>query len=363
MSSATSKPKVLLLGSIDQYPSPPPSRISYHPLPSTDHLTSQTARDSYDSLSSLADLITPRSTNRDDFIKEAKSGAFDGVRAAYRTFQSVSITGRIEGEVCEVLGKAGLRFLAHNGAGYDQCNIPDCTTAGIRVSNVPTAVDAATADTAIFLMLGALRNFNQPIIALRKGVFRGEKPPPLGHDPEGKVLGILGMGGIGRDLKRKAEAFKMTVQYHNRNPLSEEMSGGAKYVGFEELLRTSDVISLNLPLNKSTHHMISTPQFAIMKPSVVIVNTARGAVIDEAALVKALDEGKVFSCGLDVYEEEPKIHPGLMDNPSVTLLPHMGTWTVETQTEMELFNIDNIRSALETGSLKTPVQEQKDMKD
>ena len=115
MSSATSKPKVLLLGSIDQYPSPPPSRISYHPLPSTDHLTSQTARDSYDSLSSLADLITPRSTNRDDFIKEAKSGAFDGVRAAYRTFQSVSITGRIEGEVCEVLGKAGLRFLAHNG--------------------------------------------------------------------------------------------------------------------------------------------------------------------------------------------------------------------------------------------------------
>ena len=109
--------------------------------------------------------------------------------------------------------------------------------------------------------------------------------------------------------------------------------------------------------------MISTPHFDLMKESVVIVNTARGAVIDEAALVKALDTGKVYSCGLDVYEEEPKVHPGLVDNPHVTLLPHMGTWTVETQTEMELWNIANIRSALETGKLKSPVPEQKDMDD
>lgn len=139
----------------------------------------------------------------------------------------------------------------HAGAGYDQCNIADCTANNIRVSNVPTAVDAATADTAMFLMLGALRSFNYPLLNLRKGDFRGKKPPPLGHDPEGKVLGILGMGGIGRNLKKKAEAFGMKVQYHNRNPLSEELSGGAKYVGFEELLKTSDVISLNLPLNVS----------------------------------------------------------------------------------------------------------------
>ncbi len=281
------------------------------------------------------------------------------------------------------------KMCIHPGAGYDQCNIADCTANNIRVSNVPTAVDAATADTAMFLMLGALRSFNYPLFNLRKGDFRGKKPPPLGHDPEGKVLGILGMGGIGRNLKKKAEAFGMKVHYHNRNQLSEELSGGAKYVGFEELLKTSDVVSLNLPLNvsfcpcledgvveyclnekaicslnpqKSTHHMISTPQFDMMKDSVVIINTARGAVIDEAALVKALDSGKVFSCGLDVYEEEPKIHPGLVDNPHVTLLPHMGTWTVETQTEMELWNVANVRAALETGKLNSPVPEQKDMK-
>ena len=192
------------------------------------------------------------------------------------------------------------------------------------------------------------------MIALRTNTWRGNPPPPLGHDPEGKVLGILGMGGIGRNLKTKMEAFGMKVQYHNRHELSEEKSGGAKYVGFEELLKTSDVISLNLPLNvrpilysslsfslfstnpgfssaskPHTTHILSTPQFALMKPGVIIVNTARGAVMDEAALVKALDEGIVASVGLDVYEEEPSVHPGLVKNENVMLLPHMGTWTVE----------------------------------
>ncbi|MCJ1451632.1 hypothetical protein MMC28_001972 [Mycoblastus sanguinarius] len=330
MSSSNSRPKVLLLGDIEH----------------------QQAIDSYQSLSSLADLITPTSNNPGDFLKECRSGAFNGVKAAYRTFQSVSITGRIEGEVCQELGKAGLSFLAHNGAGYDQCNIPDCSAAGIHVSNVPTAVDAATADTAVFLLLGALRGFNLPLQNLRKGTFRGTSSPPLGHDPEGKTLGIVGMGGIGRDLKKKAEALEMKVQYFNRNPLSKELSGGAKYVGFEELLKTSDVISLNVPLN----------QFSMMKDGVVIINTARGAVIDEAALVKALSDGKVFSVGLDVYEEEPKIHPGLVENPHVLLLPHMGTWTYETQEKMELFVVSNVRKALETGTLISPVPEQKDMK-
>ncbi len=110
-------------------------------------------------------------------------------------------------------------------------------------------MDDATADTTMFLILGALRNFNASMLALRKEQWRGNPPPPLGHDPQEKVLGILGMGGIGRNLKKKAEAFGMHVQYHNRNELSEELSGGAKYCTFDELLRTSDVISLNLPLN------------------------------------------------------------------------------------------------------------------
>lgn len=141
------------------------------------------------------------------------------------------------------------KLISPTGAGYDQIDIPACTAASILVSHVPTAVDAATADTAIFLLLGALRNFNPSLQSLRRGHWRGNPASALGHDPEGKVLGILGMGGIGRDLKKKAEAFGMRVVYHNRRKLKEEMAGGAEYVGFEELLRVSDVVSLNLPLN------------------------------------------------------------------------------------------------------------------
>jgi lactate dehydrogenase-like 2-hydroxyacid dehydrogenase len=150
------------------------------------------------------------------------------------------------------------------GAGYDQVDVHACTDRGIKVSNVPTAVDDATADVNMFLILGALRGFNTSMIALREGKWRGNPPPPLGHDPEGKTLGILGMGGIGRNLKKKAEAFGMKVVYHNRNKLSEELAGGADYVNFETLLSDSDVISLNLPLNVS---FLVTALWMGMQPS------------------------------------------------------------------------------------------------
>ncbi|KAI9775143.1 MAG: hypothetical protein M1835_005926 [Candelina submexicana] len=330
------RPKVLLLGEIEH------------------------AHDAWNSLGQLAELIEPKARSRDQFLKEVRDGSFNGTVATYRTFNSINTTGNFDEDLVKLLPKS-LKFICHNGAGYDSVDVPACTARGIRVSNVPTAVDDATADTNMFLIIGALRGFNTSMFALRDGKWRGHPPPPLGHDPEGKVLGILGMGGIGRNLKKKAEAFGMQVQYFNRKQLPEESSGGAKYVSFDELLATSDVISLNLPLNKNTRHIISTKEFEKMKTGVVIVNTARGAVMDEEALVRALDSRKVWSCGLDVYEEEPSIHPGLVANPHVMLVPHMGTWTVETQTAMEIWNIGNVRAALETGKLKSPVPEQADM--
>src|SRR5271154_1081142 len=156
----------------------------------------------------------------------------------------------------------------------------------------------------------------------------------------------------------RAITLGMTIRYHNRHPLSsdeEQAAGNAKYVTFDELLATSDVLSLNLPLNPKTRHIISRAEFAKMKDGVVIVNTARGAVMDEAALVEALDGGKVASAGLDVYEEEPKIHPGLIKNETVLLVPHLGTHTYETQKKMEVLVINNITHALRTGELLTPV--------
>ena len=141
-----------------------------------------------------------------------------------------------------------------------------CTERGIKVSNVPAAPDDATADVNMFLIIGALRGFNTSMIALREGKWRGYPPPPLGHDPEGKTLGILGMGGIGRNLRKKAEAFGMKVVYCNRNKLSDGLAGGAQYLSFEELLSTSDVISLNLPLNVGSRRCSLTAPFYSSDP-------------------------------------------------------------------------------------------------
>ncbi|KAK3716353.1 glyoxylate reductase [Vermiconidia calcicola] len=314
----------------------------------------------WEGLSDIAELVEPQSTNRDDFIQECTTYRLNGVVAVYRTAASVSVTGLWDEELVNALPKS-LKFCSSVGAGYDQIDVHACSARDppIKVSNTPTAVDDATADTAMFLILGALRGFSYGISALRKGQWRGGngEVAPLGHDPEGKTIGVLGMGGIGRNMKKKCEAFGMKTIYHNRNPLSEELAGGAKYVSFDELLAQSDVLSLNLPLNKKTRHIISTAEFNNMKTGVVIINTARGAVMDEDALVKALESGKVWSCGLDVYEDEPQIHPELVKNPHVMLLPHMGTYTIETMTAMEEWCISNVRSALETGKLRSPVPE------
>lgn len=169
--------------------------------------------------------------------------------AAYRTFGSVNVTGLFDSELINALPRSW-RYLAHCGAGYDQIDAEACSARDppLLVSNVPSAPDDATADTAIFLMLGALRNFNPSMVALRQGTWRGAPPPSLGHDPQGKVLGVLGMGGIGRNMKKKAEAFGMTTIYHNRRRLDDVQSAGAEYVSFEDLLTRSDVLSLNLPL-------------------------------------------------------------------------------------------------------------------
>lgn len=144
------------------------------------------------------------------------------------------------------------------------------------------------------------------------------------------------MGGIGSAVATRAKAFGMKIQYHNRRQLSSHEEQGATYVSFEDLLKTSDVLSLNLALNPKTKHIIGKPEFEQMKDGVIIVNTARGALIDEAALVDALKSGKVWTAGLDVFEDEPAIHPGLLECENAVLLPHVGTATFETQVSSDV---------------------------
>ncbi|KAI9717010.1 MAG: hypothetical protein M1812_004945 [Candelaria pacifica] len=287
----------------------------------------------WDALSEIAELRQISSGNREQIIADFKAGKHDGLVAIYRTFDSVNITGRFDGPLISSL-PSSLRSISHNGAGYDQIDVPACTSRSISVSNTPLAVDAATANIAMMLLLGALRRSWIPESSLRAGKWRGTMQ--LGHDPEGKVLGILGMGGIGGALAKRARAFEMKVLYHNRRKLEEDKEHGAKYVGFEELLKTSDVISVHLPLSEATKGIIGKKEFALMKDGVVLINTARGAIVNEEALVEALGSGKVFSAGLDVYGKEPDVHPELMKNENIVLFPHIGTTTFETQRKMEV---------------------------
>lgn len=158
----------------------------------------------------------------------------------------------------------------------------------------------------------------------------------LGHDPEGKTLGILGMGGIGGALARRAAPFDMKIQYHNRRRVAPEKNPtGAEYVSLEHLLATSDVISVHLPLSDRTRHFIGREEISMMKDGVVIINTARGPIIDEEALVEALESGKVFGAGLDVFEREPEVHEGLIRHNNTVLLPHTGTATYETMVSLQ----------------------------
>ncbi|PYI08076.1 hypothetical protein BO78DRAFT_395951 [Aspergillus sclerotiicarbonarius CBS 121057] len=324
-------------------------------------------------LSAILTLKEFPSGTREDFLRNCRDGHYDDVVALYRSNTSTKFTGPFDAELLAVLPPS-LKYICHNGAGYDNIDVaactekgmdeqhplleqPELTLPGIAVSSTPVAVNNATADVAIFLMIGALRQAYVPLSSLRAGQWLGTST--LGRDPQGKVLGILGMGGIGREMAHRARAFGMKIQYHNRSRLATELEAGAEYVSFDELLANADVLSLNLALNESTRHIIGAKEFERMKDGVVIVNTARGALIDEKALVAALESGKVLSAGLDVYENEPAIEPELVDNPRVMLLPHIGTMTYETQREMELLVLNNLRSAVETGKMVTLVPEQK----
>lgn len=323
------------------------------------------AQEAWEKLAKIADVVTIEdSTTRPEFLKMCQdpNSAVSKAQIVSRTFASVQQTGRFDKELAQKL-PSSVVAVCHNGAGYDQIDTSDFADRKIQVSNVPELVNNATADTHVFLMLGALRNFEYG----RRLMLENKWPSggaaagaPVGHDPEGKVVGVLGLGGIGRAIveRLKPFGFKKFI-YHNRNRLSPELENGCEYVSFEQLLEQSDVVSINIPLNAKTRHIIDEAAISKMKDGVVIVNTARGAVIDEKALVAALKNGKVRSAGLDVYEHEPQVPQELLDLPNVCGVPHMGTHSVETIKIMEEFVVENVKSVINSGKVLSIVPEMK----
>jgi lactate dehydrogenase-like 2-hydroxyacid dehydrogenase len=173
----------------------------------------------------------------------------------------------------------------------------------------------------------------------------------------GKRLGILGMGRIGQAVARRARGFGMEILYHNRSrKVDAEEELGARYLELEDLLRESDFISIHTPLTEETRHLIGAEELGRMKPEAVLVNTSRGPVVDEGALAAALESGRIFAAGLDVYEEEPKVHPKLLELENVVLAPHIGSASMETRDRMATLAAENLRAVLQGEQPKTPVE-------
>jgi len=240
------------------------------------------------------------------------------------------LTDRIDAQVIDA-GVPRLRVVANVAVGFDNIDVAAAHAQGVAVCNTPGVLDETTADLAFLLILAAARVASDAEADLRAGRWTGWGiEDHLGTDVHGATLGVVGFGRIGRAVARRASGFGMTVLHHTRND-----TGVEGWVGdLDELLAASDIVSLHVPLSAETHHLIDARRLALMKRTAVVVNTARGPVVDEEALAAALEAGTIFAAGVDVYEHEPNAHPRLLGAPRAVLLPHIGSATTATRLRM-----------------------------
>ena len=246
--------------------------------------------------------------------------------------------------------RSGLRMVAQYAVGVDNIDLEAAKAHGVVVTHTPGVLTDATADMTWALLLAAARRVPAADRYVRNGRFeRWETTLLLGTELARKRIGIVGLGRIGAAVARRALGFGMEVVYHNRtraNPTVERQTS-ARYVDLDELLETSDVVSLHCPHNESSHHLINAAALERMKSSALLVNTARGPVVDEAALVEALANGEIAGAGLDVFEEEPEVHPGLLEQDRVVLAPHLGSATTDARMRMAQMCVASIMAFLD----------------
>jgi glyoxylate reductase len=260
----------------------------------------------------------------------------------------------------ELLGAAGpqLRCVANVAVGFDNVDLEAAARRGIVVTNTPGVLDDATADLALALVLAATRRIGEGERLIRSGqAWSWGMSFMLGRGLRGKRLGIVGLGKIGSRVARRARAFGMSIAYQGRHQASADLVAEleAERFDLDQLLASADVLSLHCPLSAETRHLIGARELALMKPTATLINTARGPVVDEAALVAALRGGGIAAAGLDVYEREPAVEPGLLELENVVLSPHLGSATVETRTAMAELAARNAIAVLAGEEPPTPV--------
>ncbi len=256
------------------------------------------------------------------------------------------VTDRIDAAAMDASPR--LKVIANFGVGFNNIDIAAATARGIVVTNTPDVLTATTADLAWALLMALSRRVVEGDQLARSGEWEGWGPTQLlGADITSAALGLIGLGRIGRAMASRAKGFEMNVRYWNRTRMSEdeERALGVTYGSMDEVLAHSDFVSLHVAMTDETYHLIGAEQFARMKSTAVLINTARGAVVDEKALVAALQSAQIAGAGLDVFENEPQIEPELRSMSNVVLLPHLGSATIGTRTKMGHMAIDNLLAA------------------
>lgn len=261
-----------------------------------------------------------------------------------------TITDRIDSRLLSRAGE-GLKLIANFGAGVDNIDVATANARGIIVTNTPGVLTEDTADMTMALILASARRVVEGAQVVQAGGFSGWSPTwMLGRRIFGKRLGIVGMGRIGQAVARRAKAFGLQIHYHNRKPVSPRISEELEatyWESLDQMLARMDVVSVNCPHTPGTFHLLSARRLKLLQSHAILVNTARGEVIDEAALANMLARGEIAGAGLDVYEHEPAINPKLLKLPNVVLLPHMGSATVESRVDMGEKVIINIKTFMD----------------
>jgi glyoxylate reductase len=270
------------------------------------------------------------------------------------------LTDRVDEEFLDAAGPQ-LTIVANYAVGFDNIDVAACTRRGVLACNTPQVLTETTADAAFALMMAAARRIAEGDRFLRsRAPWTWGPLMMLGQDVHHATLGVVGFGRIGQALARRARGFSMRVLYHDtdRLPAAAERELAAEYRDLEDLLRESDFVSVHTTLTPQTRHLINAARLAMMKPTAVLVNTSRGPVIDEQALARALSQGQIFAAGLDVFEREPDVDPGLLACDNAVLIPHLGSATVKTRLAMADLAVDNLLAALQHRHPPTPLNPQ-----